>query len=181
MALLDELIEAALSEKMEEIRLEYLNTMSRVMFTRDVQNLTIGGQVIEGAKKGDVIYVKRWIGEALVSLNLAEWVDKGINMQQLLQIEWKERNNLQDLQQLPKYFYIESLKAVEASNDARMAEKVRDILKLRMAKIIQHATKGMRSDVVKKLTPEEEVLYSYVALIASGWEKLTFPYGGNKL
>ncbi len=181
MELMDELIESVLKEKMEELKLEYLNTMSRIIFTRDVQNLTIGGQVIENAKKGDVMYVKRWIGEALVNLNLAEWVDKGINMQQLLQIEWRERNNLQDLQPIPRYFYIESMWSVEKTKDARITEKVRDILKLRMAKIVQHATKGMKSEVVKKLTPEEEILYNYVMVFSSKWEKLTFSYEGNKI
>lgn len=181
MALLDELIESVLNERMEELKLEYLNTMSRIIFTRDVQNLTIGGQVIDNVKKGDVMYVKRWIGETLVNLNLAEWVDKGINMQQLLQIEWRERNNLQDLQPIPRYFYIESLWMVKKTKDGRAAEKVRDIMKLRMAKIVQHATKGMKSDMVKKLTPEEEILYNYVMSFSSSWERLTFLYEGNKI
>jgi len=180
MALIEEMLASELRSKIEEVRLEYLNSMARIVFTRDIQNLVVGDSVVEEAKKGDVMHVRRWIGEKLVSLNLAEWGEDEITLQQLLQIEWRERHNLQDLQQIPKYFYREALRIVEKNKDKRAAEKVKDILKLRMAKIVQHAIKGKRSEVVKKLTPEEEILYNYIALVSEEWRKLTFQYEADE-
>ncbi len=167
----EDMLVTGLRDRLEELRLEYLNSTTRITFTRDIPKLIVSGQVFEDVKKGSIIYVKQWLAQRLVEMNVAEWADKPPSLQQLMQLEWREKNNPLELQSLPRYFYMESKRAASISGDERIREMVKDIMTLRMAKIIQFAVKKMKSEVAKKLTPEEELLYNYVSRLVEEWER----------
>jgi len=89
----ERMLDRVFEEVAEANELEYMNTMVRVSLLRDLPKVSVGGRTWENLKKGDVISVWQWVGETLVSERIAEYVEKPLSPQQLLQIEWRERNN----------------------------------------------------------------------------------------
>ncbi|MEM4302794.1 MAG: hypothetical protein QW470_00165 [Candidatus Caldarchaeum sp.] len=160
-----------------EIRLEYLHTPVKIMITADVAKLSYAGKTVEDLKKGTVVNVWQWVAEVIVSMGYAEYVSKPLTATQLMQLEWREKNNPADIQPLDKHFYIEWTKEAE-KGDRDVVRRLADIITMRMMKIIGLAAKRLDGDIVKKLTPEEEVLYRRVYSIVERWIKVMTPKGG---
>lgn len=156
-------------EAVEENELEYMNSAVRVTLLRDVPKISAGGKNLENMKRGSVISVWQWVGEKLVAEQLAEYVDKPISLQQLFQIEWRERNSPSELQELNKFFYCEVRRAIRDSGSEEMKRKVIDIITLRMMKIVQLAAKRVGGDFLRHLTPEELALYDRIFHTVSEW------------
>ena len=156
-------------EVAEANELEYMNTMVRVSLLRDLPKVSVGGRTWENLKKGDVISVWQWVGETLVSERIAEYVEKPLSPQQLLQIEWRERNNPSELQNLGRHFYCEMRRIIRGGDGEEVRRKQMDIVTLRMMKVVQLAAKRVGGDVLRRMTPEELALYERVLSTVNEW------------
>ncbi|MEM4274253.1 MAG: hypothetical protein QW420_07855 [Candidatus Caldarchaeum sp.] len=158
-----------LRDVVEENRVENLHSMVKVMLTVDVPRLSYAGRSLEDLKKGTVLNVWRWVADVLVARRCAEYVSKQSLANQLLQIEWREKNNPGELQPLQKHFYVELLR--EGVQDDYVVKKLRDILTMRMMKIVSIAAKRLDGEIVRRMTPEEEALYKAVYRVVDEWLK----------
>jgi len=150
----------------EANELEYMNSLVKISILRDLPKISVGGRTLENLKKGDVISVWQWVGETLVAERVAEFVEKPVTPQQLLQIEWRERNNPSELQKLGKYFYCE-VRRIKDGEEVR--RRLMDIVTLRMMKVVQLAAKRVGGDVLTRMTPEEQALYEKVLSTVNEW------------
>ncbi|GBC68752.1 hypothetical protein HRbin01_00437 [archaeon HR01] len=155
--------------------LEYLNTPVKVKILRDIEKITVAGRVYEDLKAGSILTIFLWVGEKLVENHVAEFVDKPINLTHLYQIEWRERNNPADLQPLGKFFYCEARRAVRVTGSEEMGRKLLDIMTLRLMKIVQLAAKRIGGEVLRKMTPEEQVLYENIYGVVGEWMESVSP------
>ncbi len=151
----------------EENRIENLHSVVKVVLTVDVPRLSYAGRTFEELKKGTVLNVWKWVADVLVSRRCAEYVAKQSLANQLLQIEWREKNNPGELQPLQKHFYVESLR--EGVRDDYVEKKLRDIVTMRLMKIVSIAAKRLDGEIVRRMTPEEEALYRAVYRVVDEW------------
>ncbi|MCS6784348.1 MAG: hypothetical protein RMI43_01730 [Candidatus Caldarchaeum sp.] len=158
---------ASSDEAVAENRLDYLHATTKIVLTADVQRLSFGGKTYEDLKKGTVLNVWNWVAEVLVSKGYAEHAPRPSLANQLMQVEWREKNNPADLQPLPKHFYAEVSSNIVADDYA--AKKFMDIVTMRMMKIVSIAAKRLEGEIVRKMTPEEEVLYRNVFRVVDDW------------
>lgn len=162
----------------EDSLLEYLHTPVKVVLTSELNRLAYAGKTVEDLKAGSVVSVWRWVAEVLVSSGCAEYVSKPTPSSQLMQVEWREKNNPTDLQPLAKHFYFEWMKEAERG-DRDVARRLTDVMTMRVSKIVALAAKRLDGEIVKKLTPEEEVLYRNVYRIVDEWVgRMTADKGG---
>jgi len=171
-------MEEEVGEVAEETRLEYMNNSVKVVLTTDVPKFTVAGKTYENLSKGAVINVKQWVADVLVSAGLADYVARTYNVNQLMQVEWREKNNPSDLQPLPRYFYVEWARAAN-EGDKELAKRLKDILTMRLMKIVSLAAKRLDGEVVKKMTPEETALHNAVYKIVDRWTRSFNLEGGE--
>lgn len=162
----------------DENRLDYLHSMTKIILTVDLPRLNFGGKTYENLQKGNVLNVWHWVAETLVSNGYAEYASKPSLANQLMQVEWREKNNPLELQPLPKHFYPETSEAVVL--DEYLEKKLHDIITMRMMKIVSLAAKRLDGDIAPRTTPEEEFLYRKVFNIVDEWMKTVSPKRGEK-
>jgi DNA replication initiation complex subunit (GINS family) len=68
---------------------------------------------------------------------------------------------------LQKHFYVESLR--EGVRDDYVEKKLRDIVTMRLMKIVSIAAKRLDGEIVRRMTPEEEALYRAVYRVVDEW------------
>jgi len=159
-----------IEEGTKELELEYLNSTAKVTITRDIPRLSISGQVFENVKKDSILQVRQWMAEKMVETGVAQRTDHEVTVQQLMQLEWKEKNSVTELQPLGRYFYVEARRSAE-HGPPELGERLRDIATLRMLKILNYASRRVRPDIRGRLTPEEEMLFQSVSVLVEEWMK----------
>ncbi len=167
--MVDDIVEA-----INENLLEYLHTPVKIMVTKDISKINYAGKTINDLKKGSVLNVWQWVADVLISMECAEYVSKPLTTTQLMQLEWREKNNPGDIQPVPKFFYVEWLREA-AKGDKEASRRVADIMTMRMIKVVLVAAKRLDGEILKKMTPEEEVLYRKIYSIVERWIKSLSP------
>ncbi|MDJ0274709.1 MAG: hypothetical protein QXO17_07810 [Nitrososphaerota archaeon] len=132
----------------------------RVRFTTDVQRIAFGGRRLEGIRAGSVLEVPAWVADVLGEARLAEVVDE-VGLQQLYQLLVRERRGAEPVQ-LPEGFYPKVRRALSRAQreEAQRIENVlRDVVNLRLSKLIPAALKSPDPEWIRNLTPEERLLF----------------------
>lgn len=160
------------------IELEYENSVKKVVLLKDVQRLVLPGQVFENLRRGATLMISKWAAVKLYEAGIIEFGDKITDMKNLVQLEWKEKNNPGELQELPKYFYLMVKEDVDRL-DQSVKNIVMDIISLRLNKILGLASKRVNVDLVENLTREEELLYETIKGIINEWIRRISPIGGR--
>ncbi|MCS7125935.1 MAG: DNA replication complex GINS family protein [Aigarchaeota archaeon] len=174
-------IEAVVEEfkkLLKTIEVEYENSEKKVTLTRDIQRLVLPGQVFENLRKGTVLSVAKWAASRLHEAGVIEYGERTLDMKSLVQLEWKEKNNPGELQEVPRYFYL-MIKEEEAKLDSTLRSIVVDIISLRMHKILGFAAKRVDVSLVENLSREEEALYKAVKNLIDAWLRYVTPTGGG--
>ncbi|MCS6769631.1 MAG: DNA replication complex GINS family protein [Candidatus Caldarchaeum sp.] len=166
------------AEVIDENLLEYMHVGVKVVLNSNVQRLTYAGKTVEDLKPGSVVNLWRWVADVLVSAGYAEYASKPSTSSQLMQVEWREKNNPSDLQALPRHFYLDWLREAE-KGDKEVARRLTDIMTMRLMKIVALAAKRLDGEIVKKLTPEEEALYRSVFKMVDEWVSRMFSKRGD--
>lgn len=131
----------------------------RVRFTADVQRLAFGGRRLEGVRAGSVMEVPAWVADVLREARLAEVEEVGL--QQLYQLLVRERRGAEPVQ-LPEGFYPRVRRAISSAprEEAQRVENVlRDVVNLRLSKLLPAALKSADPEWIRNLTPEERALF----------------------
>ncbi|MCS7136659.1 MAG: hypothetical protein RMJ14_05935 [Nitrososphaerota archaeon] len=164
-----------LNELLKEVELEYTNTYCRVVLLKDLPRLEVAGITMENLKQGNIIQLRKWAADKLVEIGVAKWAELTIDLNYLSQLLWKEKNNITELQEVPKYFYMEVKKLIdEVSKTSKdKAEEIRrrlmDITSLRLLKLFSYAAKRIRPATTNRMTPEESILFELVMKLVNEW------------
>jgi hypothetical protein len=168
--------EIEISRKIKDIEIEYLNSFIKIVLIRNIPYLEINSEVYNDLKQGTVLNVRRWVGEKLIEAKVAKYEEDKIDINYLRQLEWKERNIINEVQEVPKYFYLmvkEKMKYCNEEEEKReLYNIIQDIISLRLAKLIRIATMPASiRDIDKKISIEEEVLFKVLKSIIENWKK----------
>ncbi|MEM1574384.1 MAG: hypothetical protein QXF09_02230 [Nitrososphaerota archaeon] len=167
--------ETEISRKIKDIEMEYLNSFIKIVLIRNIPYLEINNEVYNDLKQGTVLNVRRWIGEKLIEAKVAKYEEDKIDINYLRQLEWKERNIINEVQEVPKYFYLmvkEKMKYCNEEEKREFYNIMQDIISLRLAKLIRIATMPTTiRDIDKKISIEEEVLFEVLKCIIENWKK----------
>lgn len=167
--------ETEISRKIKDIEMEYLNSFIKIVLIRNIPYLEINNEIYNDLKQGTVLNVRRWIGEKLIEAKVAKYEEDKIDINYLRQLEWKERNIINEVQEVPKYFYLmikEKMKYCNEEEKREFYNIIQDIISLRLAKLIRIATMPTTiRDIDKKISIEEEVLFEVLKSIIENWKK----------
>jgi hypothetical protein len=167
--------ETEISRKIKDIEMEYLNSFIKIVLIRNIPYLEINNEVYNDLKQGTVLNVRRWIGEKLIEAKVAKYEEDKIDINYLRQIEWKERNIINEVQEVPKYFYLmikEKMKYCNEEEKKEFYNIMQDIISLRLAKLIRIAIMPASiRDIDKKISIEEEILFEALKSLIENWKK----------
>lgn len=168
--------ETEISRKIKDIEMEYLNSFIKIVLIRSIPYLEINNEVYNDLKQGTVLNVRRWIGEKLIEAKVAKYEEDKIDINYLRQLEWKERNIINEVQEVPKYFYLmirEKMKYCNEEEKKEFYNIIQDIISLRLAKLIRIAIMPTSiRDIDKKISIEEEILFEALKSIIENWKKV---------
>ncbi|MEM2927468.1 MAG: hypothetical protein QXP60_00650 [Nitrososphaerota archaeon] len=168
--------ETEISRKIKDIEMEYLNSFIKIVLIRNIPYLEINNEVYNDLKQGTVLNVRRWIGEKLIEAKVAKYEEDKIDINYLRQLEWKERNIINEVQEVPKYFYLmirEKMKYCNEEEKKEFYNIIQDIISLRLAKLIRIAIMPTSiRDIDKKISIEEEILFEALKSIIENWKKV---------
>lgn len=131
----------------------------RVRFTTDVQQLSFGGRRLEGIRAGSVMEVPAWVADVLRESRVAEVLEE-LGLQQLYQILVREKRG-QEPVQLPEGFYPKAKRVLSKATREerqRIENVLRDVVNLRLSKLLPAALKSADPEWIRNLTPEERAL-----------------------
>jgi len=163
---------------LRSLEIEYENSESHVVLLRDIQRLSVLGHVFENLRSGSTLKVQRWIGRRLEEAGVAEPSERILEQKNILQLEWRERNNPGELQPVPEYLYLRVRD--ESSKQDAMLEIIKDIYSLRLRKLLSLASKRVSPSMIENLTREEEALYQVILTIIDEWMSFIMPRGDGK-
>ncbi|MCL7388102.1 MAG: DNA replication complex GINS family protein [Thaumarchaeota archaeon] len=178
---------STLSESLKEVELEYLNAYCKVVLLKDVPRLEVAGITMENLKQGNVLQLRKWAADKLVEAGVAKRADLTVDLNYLSQLLWKEKNNVTELQEVPKYFYMDAKRLIEEVSKAskEKAEEVRrrlmDIVSLRLLKLFSYAAKRIKPATIDRMTPEENILFELVMGLVNEWMSHVCPKGGEEV
>ncbi|MEM2083311.1 MAG: hypothetical protein QXV10_02230 [Nitrososphaerota archaeon] len=168
--------ETEIFRKIKDIEMEYLNSFIKIVLIRSIPYLEINNEVYNDLKQGTVLNVRRWIGEKLIEAKVAKYEEDKIDINYLRQLEWKERNIINEVQEVPKYFYLmirEKMKYCNEEEKKEFYNIIQDIISLRLAKLIRIAIMPTSiRDIDKKISIEEEILFEALKSIIENWKKV---------
>lgn len=164
-----------ISKKMKDIEMEYLNSFVKIVLIGNIPYLETDNEVYNDLKKGSILNVRRWVGEKLIEAKIAKYEEDEIDINFLRQLEWKERNILNEIQEVPKYFYLMIKEKMKSCNEEERKEYyniIQDIISLRLAKLIKLAMRYTPlREIDKKISIEEEVLFEVLSQLIDNWKK----------
>ncbi len=131
----------------------------KVRFTTDVQQLSFGGRKLEGVRAGSVVEVPAWVADVLRESRVAEVLEE-LGLRQFYQVLVREKRG-QEPVQLPEGFYQRAKRVLSSApkeERQRIENVLRDVVNLRLSKLLPVALKSADPEWVKNLTPEERAL-----------------------
>ncbi len=176
-----------LGELLREVEFEYMNTYCKVVLLKDVPRLEVAGITMENLKQGNVLQLRKWAADKLVEMGMAKWAEPIVDLNYLSQLLWKEKNNVTELQEVPRYFDMEVKRLIdEASKTSKeKADEIRrrlmDIISLRLLKLLSYAAKRIRPATINRMTPEESMLFEFVMKLVNDWVSHVCPKGGTEV
>lgn len=159
-------------------KLAQLVSQVRVRMVRDVAGLRVGGRELSDLRQGSQVSVPVWAAEAMRDEGLAEPIGGAIDLQKLTQLTWRERRSLVELVELPDKFYynmllaLSSLRERESEAYRALLEAFRDIVSIRMSKLLGYASRGVDPSLIKNMVEEERELYLRVRAVIEEWLEL---------
>jgi len=147
----------------------------RVNITRDLQRLVIAGKVYEDLKPGETLTIPGWAADSLVKAGLAQYSDRTLDAALLAQIAWRERRSVAELTSLPSKFYSEArrllrrLRETQPESVGIIERNIKDILSIRISKLLSYASKDIPIDRIKNISEEEAALYLNVKKLLDDW------------
>ncbi len=156
-------------------RIEQIVSQVRVKLTRDVARLRIGGRELADLRQGSQVTLPLWAMEKLWESGLAEPVGGVIDLPKLTQLLWRERRSPVELVELPERFYYSVASALAGQREKgadsykALAQAYRDLVSLRMSKLLAFALRGLDPSLIRNMVDEERELYLRVREAVESW------------
>jgi len=160
------------------------NTPVKIVVNRNCPEIELAGLKVGPFQEGREYEVKFWIAQELEKAGIARFREEELlDLVKLNKIHWKERvQSIQQISSLPEDFYPrlrryltdlkkEAVKKPEKMGDYDKARGLsRDIINLRLKKIVSLASAPAQTDqILKDLTREERVVYKSLYETISEW------------
>ena len=160
------------------------NTPVKIVVNRNCPEIELAGLKVGPFQEGKEYEVRFWIAKELEKAGIARFREEELlKLVKLNKIHWKERvQSTQQISSLPEDFYprlrryLDDLKADAMKKPEKMREYQkagdlsRDIIRLRLKKIVSLASAPSQTDqILRTLTKEERVLYDNLYGIISKW------------
>ncbi len=143
-----------------------------VRITQDIAQLTVAGERYRDLQRGSQLSLPMWAAEILIDAGLAEPLEGRIDVQRMVQLLWRERRSLTELVELPpKIYHVLRLSMSKPSgvDPETIRLYFKDLVSLRLSKLIGFAAKGVDPDLVQRLTDEERELYLRLRGVIGVW------------
>jgi hypothetical protein len=160
------------------------NTTVKIVVNRNCPEIELAGLKVGPFQEGKEYEVRFWIAKELEKAGIARFREEELlDLVKLNKIHWKERvQSTQQIASLPEDFYPRlrryladlkksAIKKTEKMRDYEKARRLsRDIINLRLKKIVSLASAPAQTDqVLKNLTREERVIYKSLYETISEW------------
>jgi hypothetical protein len=155
---------------------------TKVLLKRSIPAVDLPSFKIDEQPEGAALDVPRWVGEVLVDLGLALAPNEGFETELFKSLSRERMQGPLQLSTLKKDFYINLkvfLKGLskKASSDPKFvaqfeknAAAARDLMRYRVQKLLYIASAStLTSDLIEKITPEEQKLLESVKGLTKGW------------
>lgn len=182
-----------LSLLFSSIETEYMHSKVRVHVLKDLPSIDVEGLKIGPYEKDSEVYIPRWLAIHLENKNIVKQSTEDTDVVAKLQtILWEEENE-RKLTQLDEDFFVSlrhfikklRVEITENPEPEKLAllEKIslliRDILSLRLQKIVKLAVTSTAVASIKGLTKEEVWLYENLRETLKEWQSLMLSDGGT--
>ncbi len=174
----------------------FQNTPVKIMVNRNCPEIELAGLKVGPFQEGKEYEVRFWIAQELKRAGIARFREEEmLDLVKLNKIHWKERVQAsQQVASLPEDFYprlrryLDELKsgAIKKPEKMRDYEKARrlsrDIIRLRLKKIVSLASSPAQTNqILRTMTKEERDVYEHLYRIISEWRaKILKTKGGDE-
>ncbi|MEM4212172.1 MAG: hypothetical protein QXX16_03830 [Nitrososphaerota archaeon] len=155
--------------------LDYEISEVRVTIIRELQRLSVAGKTYENLKSGETLIIPYWAASTLVEAGIAQYSDRLLDSAIVAQLAWRERRSVTELTELPPKFYSEARRLIRRLRESqpeqiRMVEgNLKDIVSMRISKLLSYASKGIPINRIKNIVDEEISLYLEVKKLLEAW------------
>ena len=169
-------------KELERIQFDFENKDISVKCLKNLEEFDMGDRKIK-LQKGVKMKIPFWLALNLEDDGFVEFEEaNNIDFPLLYKMAIKEGENI-DLQKMNSYFYIAMRKTFEEFKDkkktipGRQIEaidmKVRELMTMRLSKIIKIAEKGRNiTNKTRNFTPEERWLFEFVSEAIDKWKEI---------
>ncbi len=162
----------------------FKNTPVKIVINRNCPEIKLAGLKVGPYQEGNEYEVRFWIAQELKRAGIARFREEELlDLMKLNKIHWKERVQAsQQVTALQEDFYPRlrrylddlkggAIKKPEKLGDYEKARKLsRDIIRLRLKKIVSLASSpAQTSQILKNMTREEREVYERLYVIISQW------------
>ncbi len=160
------------------------NSLVKIVANQNFSEVKLGGLNVGPFEEGNEYEVHYWIAEKLIESGIAHFREEtNLTASDLYKVQWKERVQVAgQIADLPDEFYPrlrrhlcqlkkEVLKQPERIQEYDKARQlVNDIVNSRLKKIVALSAGPSQTDqVVKKMAPEERLIYEQLGEIIAQW------------
>jgi len=178
-------------QKIKDIDFNFENSIVRITANRNYSEIKLGGLSIGPFEEGNDYEVYYWVASELAKSGIAHYrEDDSLDAAKLYKIQWKERVQVAgQISELPNDFYprlrryIASVKEDIPKQHEKFQEYEKamqtalDIINSRLKKLVTLASGPTLTDqVLKKVTPEERIIYEQLGKTIHEWRKRIIEY-----
>ncbi len=177
----------------DAIRFKYRNSLVTVVVNTPIEEFTVQDRNFGPFEKGREVDLPRWVAEVLISQDMVQLKDTGVDLPKLQKAVWRETSEpvLQELSsnfffQVKQYISHLARKNLESPNDVllstqtKMEQLLRDLITSRLIKLMKIALREERIHESKeKMTEEEHWLIDQLVNLLRNWEKHVLELDAN--
>ena len=179
--------------KLENLDFRFENSLARIVANRNHPEIKLAGLTVGPLQEGNEYEVYHWIAQELVEAGIAHFREDDSLDGKLNKIHFTELIQVpRQISEIPEDFYSKLRRYLadmkkETTKQPIQPEKVedfekakqlaRDIVNSRLRKIVALSSGTIQGDqVVRKLAPEEKLVYEQLSRIISQWRTQILEY-----
>jgi len=181
-------------EVISNVGFDFVNSKVRVQAVEDFQAIELPGLRVGPFTKGERYVLPLWVAEELERKGIVRISEAaGLSPDDLITIHHRETGLAKGLFEIPSDFYPRLRRLLaEVEKEAtrnpdklthlnRLRNMARDIVNVRLKKIVSLASSMARSPLMKKnLTPEEIFVFEIIGAITDAWREKVIEYASSR-
>jgi hypothetical protein len=186
-----------LTKKLSNVDFNFEHSLVKVIANRNCSEIKLAGLNVGPFEEGNEYEIQFWIAEELKKAGIVRFRgEESLDANKIYKIHWTERiQATSQISKLPENFYpkvrryLTELRNETAKNPEKIREhekilhSVRDIVNLRLKKIVSLASAPAQTEqFLRNLTEEERLLYDQLYKLIQEWKTklLEFREGKDK-